>query len=75
MYSTRKETEIKGNLCDIFKENIGTGIVETLTKIVEIRKRIIEERKIRKNEECPLWPMCNQMSSPLDTEVLLGTLV
>ena len=35
---TRKETEIKGNLCDIFKENIGTGIVETLTKIVEIRK-------------------------------------
>ena len=43
MYSTRKETEIKGNLCDIFKENIGTGIVETLTKIVEIRKRKIEE--------------------------------
>ena len=38
-----KELTMKGNLEDIFSENIKLETVETLTKIVEIRKQKIED--------------------------------
>ena len=38
-----KELTMKGNLEDIFSENIKLETVETLTKIVEIRKHKIED--------------------------------
>ena len=38
-----KELTIRGNLEDIFSENIKLETVETLTKIVEIRKHKIED--------------------------------
>ena len=38
----KKEIEIKGSISDVYKENIKSETIQTLIKISELRKRILE---------------------------------
>ena len=40
----KKEIEIKGDISDIYKTNIGQGTIETVLKITEYRKRRLENQ-------------------------------